>query len=92
MATDKAMELTLADCEELYAKFIAYTETAEQHEFAMLALVNMALDVTMLHLREGGGVRDQKEARAMFRVVLQVIGEDFSEYMEIEDGGADNGL
>lgn len=74
-------EITRQDCESLYEKFKKYTETAEQHEFALLAMVNIRLDVERAHDWE----MSQKEARAMFRVVLKLIGEDFSAYEEAEE-------
>ena len=75
-------EITQQDCEELYGKFTQYCETAEQHEFPILATVNLRLDATMQFIRENNKMIDQKQARAMFRVVLKVIGEDYSEYEE----------
>lgn len=77
-----AKEITLKDCEELYEMFMKYTETAEQHEFSRLAMVHMMLNKTMTQLRITGAIKDQKEARAMFRVVLMTIGKDNSEYKE----------
>lgn len=75
-------EITVQDCEELVKKFIAYTETAEQHEFATLVMIHSALLKTMREIRKTRKVPSQKEARAMFRVILKVIGEDASEYKE----------
>lgn len=69
----------MADCKELYNRFIKYTETAEQHEFAKLAMINMMLDMTMT---QWSNPIDQKEARAMFRVVLGAIGGDITPYKE----------
>jgi len=77
-----AKVITVQDCDELYAKFKKYTETAEQHEFVILAMINKKLDMTMIHIHAFNEVPDQKEARAMFRVVLKAIGEDASEYTE----------
>ena len=71
--------ITMTDCKELYNRFIKYTETAEQHEFAKLAMINMMLDMTMA---QWSNPIDQKEARAMFRVVLGAIGEDITSYQE----------
>ena len=34
-------QITLSDCQELYNKFIEYTETAEQHEFPILAQIQI---------------------------------------------------
>lgn len=85
-------DITVNDCEKLYAQFTAYTETAEQHEFALLAMVNIMLDSTMARIRVCGEVRNQKDARAMFRVVLKVIGKDYSEYMEVPNGSAVPGV
>lgn len=77
-----AKVITVQDCDELYAKFKKYTETAEQHEFVILAMINKMLDMTMIHIHAFNEVTDQKEARAMFRVVLKAIGQDASEYAE----------
>lgn len=75
-------EITLQDCEDLYARFMKYTETAEQHEFPRLAMIHFKLNQTMVHVRLTGCIKDQKDARAMFRVVLKTIGEDASAYEE----------
>lgn len=72
-------EITMTDCRELYNRFTKYTETAEQHEFAKLAMINMMLDTTMARWNDP---INQKEARAMFRVVLGAIGEDITPYKE----------
>lgn len=72
-------EITMADCRELYNRFTQYTETAEQHEFAKLAMINMMLDTTMANWSDP---INQKEARAMFRVVLGAIGGDITSYQE----------
>ena len=69
----------MKDCRELYNRFIKYTETAEQHEFARLAMINMMLDITMEKWHDP---INQKEARAMFRVVLGAIGDDIAPYKE----------
>lgn len=77
-------EITLQDCEDLYKRFMKYTETAEQHEFPFLLMIHTRLNKTLAKLRLVGTVEDQNEARAMFRVVLTTIGEDASEYKEVE--------
>jgi hypothetical protein len=75
-------EITVQDCEELVKRFIEYTETAEQHEFPILIIIQTKLYRTMHEIHKAREVTDQKEARAMFRVVLKAIGEDASEYEE----------
>lgn len=80
-----AKVITVQDCDELYAKFKKYTETAEQHEFVILAMINKKLDMTMIQIHALNEIPDQKEARAMFRTVLKVIGQDASEYAEDPD-------
>lgn len=75
-------EITVQDCLDLKEKFTKYCDTAEQYQFPMLAMVNIRLDATLEHIEKVNMVENQKEARAMFRVVLRVIGEDFSEYEE----------
>ena len=76
-------EITIEDCFELKDKFDRYTETAQQNEFAMLAFINFNLYSTLENYKMAGKVDNQKEARAMFRCVLTVIGEDISEYSEV---------
>lgn len=78
--------ITVEDCENLYRRFNKYTETAEQHEFPLLAMVHFKLEGTMQKIRATGEVWDQKDARAMFRVVMKLIGEDASMYEEVTDG------
>ena len=77
-------EITVQDCLSLQKKFNSYTETAEQHQFAMLLMVDIKLQATIERIKEVGKVENQKDARAMFRVVLQIIGEDYSQYEEGE--------
>lgn len=72
-------EITLNECKELYNRFLKYTETAEQHEFAKLALIHRNFELT---LHNWSDPINQKEARAMFRVVLGAIGEDITPYKE----------
>ncbi len=74
--------ITVRDCHELRDKFESYCETAEQHEFPILAMVNLRLDATIAKIDGDGEVKNQKDARAMFRVILKIIGEDFSAYEE----------
>ena len=78
--------ITVQDCEDLKQKFDKYCETAEQHEFPILAIINMKMDATMEHIRDAGEVTDQKDIRAMFRVALRAIREDQTEYEEENDG------
>ena len=73
-------EITVEDCIKLKEDFDNYTKTAEQYEFAHLAMIQLKLDVDIEIKNEG--VKDQKDTRAMFRVVLRAIGKDFSEYEE----------
>lgn len=75
-------EITVQDCVQLREKFLKYCDTAEQHQFPMLAMINVKLDSTLDVIQKENKVTNQKEARAMFRVVLKILGEDFSEYEE----------
>lgn len=76
--------ITLDDCKELVEKFNNYTETIEQHQFAAFAFIQTRLALTLEHYAQVGKVDNQKEANAMFRVVLMMIGEDASVYKEGE--------
>jgi len=71
--------ITLNDCKELYNRFLKYTETAEQHEFVKLALIHHNFELT---LSRWSDPINQREARAMFRVVLGAIGGDITPYKE----------
>lgn len=77
-----AKNIEVKDCLELKAKFDKYCETAGQHEFAMLFIIDTRLKATVEKIVADGEVKNQKDIRAMFRVVLKIIGEDYSEYIE----------
>ena len=74
--------ITMEDCKALYQHFIKYTETAEQHEFLRLAKIHFMLDST---LSKWSDPINQKEARAMFRIVLGHTGGDIAPYLEKEN-------
>lgn len=77
-------EITLEDCHKLKTHhFDKYCETAELHEFPILAMVGMMFEKT-LEKWDRTGIPSQKEARAMFRTVLKVTGGDASKYAEPE--------
>lgn len=75
-------QVTVADCLELRKLFEKYCETAEQHEFITLALIQSRMDKYISRLQQVGNIENQNEANAMFRVVLGAIGKDFSDYEE----------
>lgn len=60
------------------------TDTAEQSQYGLLLLIDTKLKRFLNTIKSAGKVVDQAEARAMFRTVLRVIGEDCSEYEERE--------
>ena len=64
-------QIALSDCQELYNKFIEYTETAEQHEFPILAQIQIMMEAS---LKKWQDPLNQAEAAAMFRVVKKVTG------------------
>lgn len=74
--------ITIEDCEELYNGFIRYADNAEQYKFPTLIMVDLKLQHTIEKYKEAGCIEDQEEARAMFRVLLKIIGKDCSEYEE----------
>ena len=75
-------DITLQDVRDLRERFDQYLQTAEQHQFALLVMVDGKFRNTLKHYEKIGQVDDQKDANAMFRVVLKTMGQDFSEYME----------
>lgn len=64
-------KITLSDCQNLYNKFIEYTETAEQHEFPILAQIQLMMEAS---LKKWQDPLNQAEAAAMFRVIKKVTG------------------
>ena len=75
-------DVTVQDCVNLQKSFIKHCNRAEQHEFVTLAMIHVKLDKSVKKIQEEGKVSNQKEARAMFRVVLRAMGKDCSEYEE----------
>ena len=71
-------EVTVEALEELIIKFNKYKETAEQHEFSKLYALDNAIKTTDLKII----VSTQSQARAMFRTIAKIIGEDYSNYIE----------
>ncbi len=79
--------IAVEDCYKLKKEFRKYCETAEPHEFVALLLVDAKLESSVAKFAEeskNGEVIDQKTANTMFRVVLKLMGRDYSEYTECE--------
>lgn len=72
--------ITLDDILELNQEFLTYCNTAEPHEFPLLVMIQVRMHASIENWKTGE--INQKEARAMFRVVLKTIGKDFSKYAE----------
>ena len=70
------------DLVDIIGKFEKYTETAEQHEFSILAMIQFGIQKTDV----SEIVKDQEEAKAMYRAIAKTIGEDYSEFEEPKDG------
>ena len=68
--------ITKEDAIALREELLAYVETAEQHEFPILAGIHRKLDNSM----EMFDTMNDVEKNAMFRVVYMIIGKDSSEY------------
>ena len=77
-------EITVKDCEELKEKFDAYCETADQDLSSSLLWLQVKVIQTLNQIRSDKEVKDQKEANAMFGVLLTVMGENAEGY-EIEE-------
>ena len=72
--------ITLDDCRELKKKFDRYCNTAEQYQYPLLLMVDVNVMHTIEQYEQAGKIDNQKEANTMFRCVLKVMGEDYSEY------------
>lgn len=70
------LNITKQDAVALREELLAYAETAGQHEFALLAGIQMKLENSIEMLDTMSDV----EKNAMFRVVYMIIGKDASEY------------
>lgn len=79
-----AKQITIDDCRELRKKFENYCNTAQQHQFPLLLMIDLKMQATLEKVEEAGVVENQKDMRAMFRVVLKTIGESDEEYQEEE--------
>ena len=75
--------ITIEDCRSLKKKFYQYCETAEQHEFVLLVILQAKLDKTLETIEKERAIKDQKEVRAMFRTILRIIGENADDYKEV---------
>lgn len=76
MKTNITKEDVLALREEL----LQYEENAEQYDFMKVLFVHMKIDESI----EQFDKLTPKDLNAMFRVVYNIIGKDFSEYKEEE--------
>ena len=76
-------EITLEDCKELLAEYEEFCNRQEQHAFPALAAINLRIDATIELLEENIHAVTQKDLRAMFRVVLKIMGKDCSKYNEM---------
>lgn len=78
-------KITKVMINELKAKFDSYKDSAEQHEFVKLLIIDANFDATLKLIEtDKTYIRNhQKNLNAMFRVVLKAIGEDYSEYEEV---------
>jgi hypothetical protein len=76
--------ITLESANELKKEFEAYTKTAEQNEFPLLLIIERKMAQTFEVIEKDASYigENQSELRAMFRVVLSVMGKDTSEYEE----------
>ena len=77
--------VTREDTIELRKNFDKQTETAEQHEFALLFIIDRMMTGTIQKCDENKSWSDpemQYELRAMFRVVSDIIRLAASEYKE----------
>ena len=68
--------ITKEDILNLQKELKEYCNSAEQHEFMKLTMVDIMLEKNIQHL----DTIDNKARNAMFRVIYKLIGKDYSEY------------
>lgn len=74
--------ITIEDCLNLQKQLKKYCDSAEQHEFPLLYITDTMLNRSLEEMQKTGKIENQNEARAMFRVVLTLMGLDYSEYID----------
>lgn len=74
-------DITKEDVLNLREELLQYAEKAEQHEFPKILFVHIKIDETI----EQFDMFTNKDLNAMFRVVYDIIGKDFSEYKNKEE-------
>lgn len=76
-------DVTRDDCLKLQEKFEKYCETAEQHEFITLLVIQSKMEYTINNFEK----MKQSELRSMFAVVAPIIGESVDNFL----GGVEHG-
>lgn len=74
--------ITIEDCLNLQKQLKEYCNSAEQHEFLLLYITDVKLQQSIEEMQKAGKIKNQNEARAMFRAVLGLMGLDYSEYID----------
>lgn len=79
--------ITLEDVKDLRCKFDEFLETKalEQNMFPIILPIDLKFNNTLEHYEKINDVDDQREARAMFRLILKIMDEDDSEYQEAQN-------
>ena len=72
--------ITMSDCLELRRKFDSYCQRADRMEYEYLMMVDREMKKTFEAYDHAGHITTQDGANKMFRVVLNAIHEDYSEY------------
>ena len=79
--------ITLEDVKDLRCKFDEFLETQEleQNMFPIILPIDLKFNNTLERYEKINGIDDQKEARAMFRLIITIMGKDNSEYQEAQN-------
>lgn len=77
-------EITMQDCLDLKSEFDAYFNIGEKNQISLIVLVYPLLVDTIESIKNKGRVENQKDIRAMFRVIKMIMGKDYSKYKEQE--------
>ena len=73
-------EITHNDILQLRHSFKEYCNTAEQHQFPILLMIDINMQRTLRYYQNPNRAIDQGNMNAMFRAVLKVMGKDYSAY------------
>lgn len=76
-------DITLDDCYKLQAEFKKYCESAEQHQFTLLLMMDVKMTDTINCLEHGIDIK-QSELHSMFNVITKIMHKSIEDVLEVQ--------